>query len=113
MCPGFPSSATSTSAKAFCASFTTCPDFFPPIDVEGEPGLIRASRAGTAVAREYAVTVARLVCYHFDSQQALDERARARRVCPSTAACDADVEEQILLGSSYQAVGDAVWWAQP
>ncbi|KAF6253856.1 hypothetical protein COO60DRAFT_1544618, partial [Scenedesmus sp. NREL 46B-D3] len=53
------------------------PDYIAPIDVEGEPGYFRESRAGPAVGREYAETVGPLVSYLYDIQQAREEQATA------------------------------------
>ncbi|KAF6256385.1 hypothetical protein COO60DRAFT_1529794, partial [Scenedesmus sp. NREL 46B-D3] len=53
------------------------PDYIAPIDVEGELGYIRASRAGPAVGQEYAETVGPLVSYLYDIRQALEEQATA------------------------------------
>lgn len=53
------------------------PDFTSLIDVEGEPGYIRACNAGAAVAKEYADIVAPLLSYRYDSQLALEQQVRA------------------------------------
>lgn len=53
------------------------PDFISCIDVECEPGYIRACRAGPAVSKEYSEIVAPLASYRFDSQQALEQQVRA------------------------------------
>lgn len=53
------------------------PDFTSLIDVEGEPGYIRACNAGASVSKEYAEIVAPLLSYRFDSQLALEQQVRA------------------------------------
>uniref|UniRef100_A0A383VXS6 Uncharacterized protein n=1 Tax=Tetradesmus obliquus TaxID=3088 RepID=A0A383VXS6_TETOB len=47
------------------------------LNLECESGHIRASKAGPAVAKEYDETVAPLLSYFFDTQQALEQQIRA------------------------------------
>ncbi|WIA37370.1 hypothetical protein OEZ86_014298 [Tetradesmus obliquus] len=47
------------------------------LDLECESGHIRASTAGPAVAKEYDETVAPVLSYFFETQQALEQQIRA------------------------------------
>lgn len=64
-----PSNPVQRSAQA--------PDSIALIDVECEPGYIRAKQAGAAVAREYAESNAPLLSYLYDAQQELEKQIRA------------------------------------